>query len=60
MAQVAYPMGEMAIRDAILGLTGECDKIPEQQYQDAVLVTAENVGKVIPPDFHGPSGEAMK
>ena len=60
MAQIAYPMGEMAIRDAISVLEGKGDAIPALQYQDAVLVTAENVDKYKPSDFYGPSADAMK
>lgn len=58
MAQIPYPMGEMAIRDAIRVLNGE--ELPELQYQDAVLITAENVNDYSPADFYGPAAEAMK
>ena len=58
MAQIPYPMGEMAIKDAIRVLNGE--DIPVLQYQDAVMITAENVDKLKPSDFYGPAADAMK
>ena len=58
MAQIPYPMGEMAIKDAIHVLKGEA--IPVLQYQDAVMITAENVDKLKPSDFYGPAADAMK
>lgn len=58
MAQIPYPMGEMAIADAIRVLNGE--EIPVLQYQDAVMVTAENIDTFEPADFYGPSAQAMK
>jgi ribose transport system substrate-binding protein len=58
MAQIPYPMGKMAIRDAISVMNGE--SIPELQYQDAVLIHAGNVNDYSPADFYGPAAEAMK
>ena len=58
MAQIPYPMGEMAISDAIRVLNGEA--IPELQYQDAVMITAENIDQYVPADFYGPAADAMK
>lgn len=58
MAQIPYPMGKMAIRDAISVMNGE--SIPELQYQDAVLIHASNVNDYSPADFYGPAAEAMK
>lgn len=58
MAQIPYPMGKMAIRDAIAVMNGE--SIPELQYQDAVLIHAGNVNDYSPADFYGPAAEAMK
>ncbi len=58
MAQIPYPMGKMAIRDAIAVMNGE--KLPELQYQDAVLIHAGNVNDYSAADFYGPAAEAMK
>ena len=58
MAQIPYPMGEMAIADAIRVLNGE--EIPVLQYQDAVMVTADNIDTFKPADFYGPAADAMK
>ena len=52
-AQIPYKMGQMAVADAIKLLDGE--KIPELQYQDAVLVTSENAKTVDPVQFYGPN-----
>lgn len=52
-AQVPYVMGQMAVKDAIKVIDGE--KIPELQYQDTVLVTAENAKTVDPVQFYGPN-----
>lgn len=52
-AQVPYVMGQMAVRDAIKAAKGE--QIPELQYQDTVLVTAENAKTVDPVQFYGPN-----
>ncbi|GGW41512.1 sugar ABC transporter substrate-binding protein [Gemmobacter lanyuensis] len=58
MAQIPYKMGQMGVENAIKVLNGET--IPELQYQDTVLVTAENVESISPVDFYGPAAEAMK
>lgn len=58
MAQIPYKMGQMGVENAIKVLNGET--VPELQYQDTVLVTAENVGSVSPADFYGPAADAMK
>lgn len=52
-AQVPYVMGQMAVKDAIKVIDG--GKIPELQYQDTVLVTAENAKTVDPVQFYGPN-----
>ena len=44
--------------DAIRVLKGEA--IPVLQYQDAVMVTADNIDTFKPSDFYGPAAEAMK
>lgn len=58
MAQIPYQMGQMAVRDAIKIMEGE-GELPELQYQDAVLVTSENVGEVKGTDFYGPAADKM-
>ena len=58
MAQIPYKMGQMGVENAIKVLNGET--VPELQYQDTVLVTADNVGSISPVDFYGPAAEAMK
>lgn len=40
-------------------MNGEGGEIPAEQYQDAVLVTQENVGDVNPSDFYGPAADSM-
>ena len=59
MAQIPYRMGEMAVADAIRIMTGEGGDIPTEQYQDAVLITSENVGEFKPSDFYGPAADKM-
>lgn len=58
MAQIPYDMGRMAVRDAIRVINGET--LPELQYQDAVLLTAENIAEYEPADFYGPAAKAMR
>lgn len=59
MAQIPYDMGYMAVQQAIQIMNGEGGEIPAEQYQDAVLVTQENVGDVNPSDFYGPAADSM-
>jgi ribose transport system substrate-binding protein len=59
MAQIPYQMGKMAVADAIKVMNGEGDSIPAIQYQDAVLITKENVGQFKPSDFYGPAADKM-
>ena len=58
MAQIPYKMGQMGVENAIRVLNGET--VPELQYQDTVLVTADNIASVKPSDFYGPAADAMK
>ena len=60
MAQIPYQMGKMAVQDAIKIMNGEGESIPELQYQDAVLLTAENIDEYEPSDFYGPAATEMK
>jgi ribose transport system substrate-binding protein len=59
MAQIPYQMGRMAVADAIKVMNGEAASIPEIQYQDAVLITKENVSQFKPSDFYGPAADQM-
>ncbi len=59
MAQIPYQMGQMAVADALKIMSGEGDSIPALQYQDAVLITQENVGEFEPSDFYGPAADNM-
>lgn len=59
MAQIPYKMGQMAVRDAIKLIEGKGADVPELQYQDAVLVNAENVATVKGSDFYGPAADKM-
>lgn len=52
MAQQPFLMGQLAIADAITLMEG--GEIPELQYQDAVLVTQENVDEYDAEFFYGP------
>ena len=58
MAQIPYKMGQMGVENAIRVLNGET--VPELQYQDAVMVNADNVAGISAVDFYGPAAEAMK
>jgi ribose transport system substrate-binding protein len=53
-AQVPYKMGQLAVTDTLQILGGGA-AVPAEQYQDTVLVTAENVNTVNPEDFYGPN-----
>ena len=59
MAQIPYQMGQMAVGEVIKIMNGEGDSIPPLQYQDAVLITADNVGEYKPSDFYGPAADRM-
>lgn len=57
MAQIPYKMGQMAVADAVKVLNGEGSSIQAVQYQDAVMVTKENVDSLKPSDFYGPAAD---
>lgn len=59
MAQIPYQMGRMAVEDAVRILEGRGDEVPELQYQDAVMITADNVDDFSPSDFYGPAADRM-
>lgn len=54
-AQIPYKMGQLAVADAIKIANGDTTSVPALQYQDTVLVTADNVNSVNPVDFYGPN-----
>lgn len=54
MAQQPYMMGKLAVENAIQLLEGKTD-LPQDQYQDAVLVTGDNVAENDPTKFYGPN-----
>lgn len=59
MAQQPYMMGRMAVRDAIAFMNGEGEDIPEEQYQDTVLVNSETVDEYEVEDFYGPDARSF-
>lgn len=59
MAQIPFQMGKMAVADAMKIMNGDGESIPELQYQDAVLITADNVDQFKPSDFYGPAADKM-
>lgn len=59
MAQIPYQMGQMAVAEAVKIMNGDGDSIPPLQYQDAVLITADNVDEYKPSDFYGPAADKM-
>ena len=59
MAQIPYTMGQMAVADAIKVIEGNGADIPALQYQDAVLINADNVADFVPSDFYGPAADKM-
>jgi len=54
MAQQPYLMGQMSVKDAVKIAEGNGADVPELQYMDTVLVTAENVADNDPAKFYGP------
>jgi ribose transport system substrate-binding protein len=60
MAQQPYMMGQMAVRDAIALMKGEGDDLPEEQYQDTVLIHEGNVDEYEVEEFYGPDAQSFK
>ena len=54
-AQIPYHMGEIAIDNAKMIIDGKAGGIAQLQYQDTVLVNAENLDKYQPASFMGPN-----
>lgn len=57
MAQQPYGMGELAVQNAIAIIEGNGDDIPELQYQDTVLITADNVDTEDVRRYYGPGAQ---
>ncbi len=60
MAQQPYLMGQIAVKNAIQIIEGEGDDIPEEQFQDTVLINEETVKEHDVTDFYGPNAEQFK
>jgi len=58
-AQSPYQMGVIAVNDAIKIMKGEGKDIPALQYQDATLITKDNVEQHNPVSFYGPKAKSM-
>lgn len=60
MAQQPYMMGQLAVQNAIALIEGEGDDIPQEQYQDTVLINAETVKEHEVEEFYGPDAQSFK
>lgn len=60
MAQQPYMMGQLAVQNAIALMNGEGDDIPEEQYQDTVLINEETVKEYEVEEFYGPDAQSFK
>jgi ribose transport system substrate-binding protein len=60
MAQQPYMMGQLAVRNAIAFMEGEGDDIPQEQYQDTVLINSETVKEHEVEEFYGPDAQSFK
>lgn len=60
MAQQPYMMGQLAVRNAIAFMEGEGDGIPQEQYQDTVLINSETVKEHEVEEFYGPDAQSFK
>jgi ribose transport system substrate-binding protein len=60
MAQQPYMMGQLAVRNAIALMNGEGDDIPQEQYQDTVLINSETIKDHQVEDFYGPDAQSFK
>ncbi|MDO9378114.1 MAG: substrate-binding domain-containing protein [Nocardioidaceae bacterium] len=54
MAQQPYPMGELAVKDAIKIIEGDGGDIPKEQPQNTVLITKDNVATESVDTYYGP------
>lgn len=59
MAQQPYMMGQLAVRNAIALMSGEGDDIPQEQYQDTVLINEDTVKELEVEEFYGPDAESF-
>jgi ribose transport system substrate-binding protein len=59
MAQQPYMMGRLAVQNAIDIMNGEGDDIPEEQYQDTVLINADTIKDHEVEDFYGPDARSF-
>jgi ribose transport system substrate-binding protein len=60
MAQQPYMMGQLAVRNAIAFMEGEGGDIPQEQYQDTVLINSETVKEHEVEEFYGPDAQSFK
>ncbi|GGM05117.1 sugar ABC transporter substrate-binding protein [Nakamurella endophytica] len=54
-AQIPYQMGQLAVKDSLLIVTGQASQVPAEQYQNTVLVTKDNAATVDTTLFYGPN-----
>ncbi len=60
MAQQPYMMGQLAVRNAIALMSGKGDGIPQEQYQNTVLINKDTVGQHKVEEFYGPDAQSFK
>lgn len=60
MAQQPYMMGEMAVRNAISLMDGKGSDIPQEQYQNTVLINKDTVSQHKVEEFYGPDAQSFK
>lgn len=60
MAQQPYKMGQMAVDNAIALMTDKGSNIPQDQYQDTVLINKDTVGQHKVEEFYGPAAQSFK
>jgi ribose transport system substrate-binding protein len=60
MAQQPYMMGQMAVRNAVALMEGKGADLPQEQYQDTVLINKDTVAKHKVEDFYGPDAQSFK
>ncbi|MGT2462916.1 substrate-binding domain-containing protein [Sinomonas atrocyanea] len=59
-AQQPYKMGKLAVDNAIALMNGKGGDIPQEQYQDTVLIDKATVGQNKVEDFYGPDAKSFK
>ncbi|WP_422935559.1 substrate-binding domain-containing protein [Sinomonas sp. P47F7] len=60
MAQQPYRMGQMAVDNAIALMEGKGSDIPQEQYQDTVLINKDTVTQHKVEEFYGPDAQSFK